>query len=240
MKESIKKLASFIIIIFFVTTVFAMVTYAQDIGSNSTINNCTVDNNSNCTVIDNNPCSEITINENNITPIIDYNTNVSDDIPVSNGAPDSLNETNNGLQITALHPWTKNSQEYFNITDFGGYPVDLNYWKLEESHCATNYTFPSVIIQPGATLQVFTRAGQDSVDVFHMDLEEHIFSEHDNAKLVYESDFTTAAVNDNITKEADDNNSAAIDNSSNSTSAENSRSNHTIATDDIILHRQMT
>lgn len=231
-KKYIKKLASYIIIILFVATVFAVVTYAQDVGSNSTVSNFTLDNKPASDFIIPNLDNDSTVD--NASSVNNTNASVETDfiIPNLGASSNSDNETNvsiandtnvstanettaadEGVQITALHPWERNSQEYLDITNYACYPVDLEGFQLQEKHCGTNYTFPSVVIQPGATMQVFTKAGQDSENVFHMSFKEHIFSEHDTAKLVYESDFTTVVdENDKNTTAPDTNNATTDDN----------------------------
>ncbi len=191
----------------FVAAVFTVVTYAQNNEGNSTLLSCI----SNSTVLDGNSTVVTTsgnsglnnsVTDNNTcTPVADNDNSVANvtKIPDSGSGSTSENETNistytnkTGLQITALDPQTSGIKEYFNITNYGCYPVDLKAWQLEEKHCETNYTFTKdVIVQPSQTLQVFTKSGTDSKNVFHMGEKEHIFnSPHDEAKLVYETDYT--------------------------------------------------
>jgi hypothetical protein len=192
MKESIKKLGSFLVIILFVAAVFAVVTTAQKNEGNSTISNSTVEGNctvattpDNTTTADNNTCSPVE----NITIV----TNTTEKPIYGSGETFENNTTApvaeaGPIKITDIKVTDCIKTEYANITNEGCYPVDLTGWKIKTG-CGVIYSLDGATIQPGATLKVNTDSGKNTENDYFLNAKTHIWVKPGTAKLFYEEDF---------------------------------------------------
>ena len=89
------------------------------------------------------------------------------------------------LQVTEIMPLYY-GREYFQVTNYGDYPVDLQGWKILTG-CGLTLNMPSVVIEPGHSLVVYTGDGTDREDILFLKQPHHLFRQHDTVTLFFES-----------------------------------------------------